>query len=100
LTGIAALALALVETPVSQATITDDINPLGSIVRVSLSNVGGPASSGTVTIVADIGGANPYTKVVPFGIAADGYAEVNALFPAPVVSVVSVSITEGPDPIP
>jgi hypothetical protein len=95
-----ALALALIGMPVSHATITDDIKPLGSSVRVSLSNSGGPASSGTVTVVADIGGSNPHTRVVPFSVAANGYTEVNALFPGPVISVVSVSITEGPDPIP
>ena len=93
--GLAAL-LALAWMPASEASITDDINPLGTHVWVTLSNAGGPASAGTVEIIADLGGGSPYTRVVSFSIAADGQTVVHALFPAPVISVLEVNISENP----
>jgi len=100
---VAAAAFCMAMTllvPGAKGTITDDIDPLGSSVRVVLYNPESGGSSGTVTIVADLGGSQPYTKTKPFNVGGGEYTSVTAIFPAPVLEIISVGITEGPDPIP
>jgi len=96
--GTVALA-ALVVSPLN-ATIVDDIDPLGSQVALHLSNQGGPASSGQVTIEVTLQNGSTERRRVPFSIGADGETTVTALFASPVQAVIVVGITEGPDPIP
>ena len=91
----AAICLALIFTPSTLATITDDIDPQGAAVLVSLSNPGASLVKGWVIVTADLQ-VSSSTVSVPFLIPAGGQTQVVANFSSVVEEVTDVKIIEGP----
>ena len=76
------------------ATITDDINPFGNIVRVRLINPETVAVSGTVTVQAGLSTGLAVQSSAPYPIPAGGDLVVDVEFPDKVEQVIEVSAVD------
>ena len=95
----AALALAVLWTPVTLATITDDIDPQGRRVTINLSNPDPIGYRGYLVVSVDLGGTTATSRTA-FTISPGGSLTITSTFKSRVVQVLSTSIIENPDPIP
>ena len=93
-------AVACLAASPALATITDDIDPVGSFVAVGLINPDPLPSKGYVEVTVDLGGGKTATQTQPFSLGPGGSTTLMLGFKSTVQEVIVVGITEGPDPIP
>lgn len=82
----------------AQATIVDDIDPVGSVVNVDLVNPDPVSDRAYVEVIADVGGPKPETQKVPFDIDANGNLTVSVDFSSTVVTVLETRIIDSAEP--
>lgn len=92
LIGLAALAALVALASTAWATITDDINPFGPHVRVTLRNTLSSAVEGTVYVTANIQSAGPAVQTVSakYSIAPNDKVDVVVDFSGKVKEVTEV----------
>ncbi len=94
------LVIACLAAVGSWATITDDINPVGNRVYVTVSNPDSVTSRGHVEVTAALSSGK--TVMMPTGsfkLSPTQSAVVIADFPAGVISVINTHIVDDGDPI-
>ena len=98
---ILALVLIVSMSPMDYGAGTlriDSYRVLGSTVQVTVSNVSGAAQSGYLVVIAEIG-SHTEIAVQPITIAAGGTVNKSTVFAANITRIISVGISEGPDPV-
>lgn len=95
---IAGLLLAGLALLPAQATIVDDVDPVGQAVHVGLVNPDPASDRGYVEVVADVGGPKPETQQAPYDIDANGNLTVNVDFSSTVVTVLETRIIDSAEP--
>ena len=96
------VALALLAPPLVAAEISDSPEPLeiGNLVVVGVDNPEEISDRGMVVVTAILVDGTTATKSVPFQLDAKESRSFEVAFKGGVDQIVTVQITEGPDPIP
>ena len=96
------ITIALLIQPLLAAEITDSPEPfeIDNLVVVGVTNADDVPGRGTIEVVAILVDGSTVSKTVPYDLGARQSDSFVAAFKGEVDAIVSVQITEGPDPIP